>query len=247
MSVLKKAKMLEIPIDRLRAVKIQPKDRTNADASMKELCEGIAAIGLMNAIHVIEAEEEGWYDIACGNRRTEAHRILGAKTIRAYVHPYGTDVRELWKWEASGTKRQTPLEWMHAWYFSENRSLIPPKRVMNEIEFAIEVLEGVSGIKYLLQKGYAPSSASWASRFHAHLAEVLRLKPEDLTKKQVLVWMIETSSYTKAVTIVNENTREKALLRRVHQAILEGKQLEAVEKKKGGKYTASFRKAAKKP
>lgn len=244
MSVLKKAKMMEVPIDRLRTVKIQPKHRTNADASMKELCAGIEAVGLMNAIHVIETEEGGWYDIACGNRRTEAHRLLGVKTIRAYVHPFGTDVKELWKWEASGTKRQSPLEWMHAWYFSENRSLIPPKRVMNEIEFAMEVLEGIAGIRYLLQKQTAPSAAKWASRFHAHLVEELRLK--DLTKKQVLVWMIETSSYTKAVEITNEKTREKAFLRRVYQAILDGKRLESVEKR-GGKHIASFRKAAKKP
>lgn len=56
----------------------------NLHKGIEELALNIKTVGLINAITVCELEN-GKYDLIAGQRRVEAHELLGEKTIRANV------------------------------------------------------------------------------------------------------------------------------------------------------------------
>lgn len=73
----------EISIDKIKANPNQPR-RDFDPASLKELADSIAEIGIVQPI-TLRAMEDGTYQIIAGERRWRASAIAGLQTIPAYI------------------------------------------------------------------------------------------------------------------------------------------------------------------
>ena len=78
--------VVEVPLDRVAPNPWQPRTVFN-QAKLEELARSIEAQGLIQPITVRKhPAKEGWYQIAAGERRTRASRLIkGQMTIRAFV------------------------------------------------------------------------------------------------------------------------------------------------------------------
>ena len=81
----------EIKVDSILANFYQPRTKFDRE-KIKELSESILSNGLINPITVTpDKKRQGKYMIVSGERRWQAHKIAGLKTIQTVVKTYSTD------------------------------------------------------------------------------------------------------------------------------------------------------------
>ncbi len=82
--VLLASETQEIPLDRIRPGKFQPRRIFDQD-KLEELADSISAAGRLTNPVTVRPVEDGYYELITGERRWRAHKILGWVTIRAHV------------------------------------------------------------------------------------------------------------------------------------------------------------------
>ncbi len=105
----------DLPIDAIEANPYQPR-KSFDEERLKELAESIRRHGLLQPVVVIP-NKDGWILVA-GERRLRAHKMIGAKTIRAIVAEVDLDqmrMRELALVENIQRENLNPIELAEAY------------------------------------------------------------------------------------------------------------------------------------
>ena len=79
----------DIPLDKIEANPFQPRTKFD-EATLQELAESIGKIGLVQPVTLRETEN-GHYQIIAGERRCRASRLVGLKTVPAYIRKAEND------------------------------------------------------------------------------------------------------------------------------------------------------------
>ena len=87
-----KTELKEIEVDKIKSNPMQPREHFDRE-KLKELAESILSNGLINPIQVKKREKI--FEIVSGERRWQAHKIAGLKTIQAFVKTYKDKVQEM--------------------------------------------------------------------------------------------------------------------------------------------------------
>ncbi|MHA1873353.1 MAG: ParB/RepB/Spo0J family partition protein [Candidatus Heimdallarchaeaceae archaeon] len=88
-----KTELKTIKVDKILANFYQPRTKFDRE-KIKELAESILSNGLINPITVTpDKKRKGKFMIVSGERRWQAHKIAGLKTIRAFVKEYKNPIQ----------------------------------------------------------------------------------------------------------------------------------------------------------
>ncbi|GAB3391849.1 ParB/RepB/Spo0J family partition protein [Azotobacter armeniacus] len=77
--------LAEIPVEAIKPSPYQPRLTLN-EAAIEELANSIQSIGLVKPL-IVRPLGQGEYELIGGERRWRAHKLVGIKTVMAYVRP----------------------------------------------------------------------------------------------------------------------------------------------------------------
>jgi len=124
--------MIQLEVDEIKPNKYQPRGKIDSE-KLEELIASVRARGLVQPI-LIRGTEEG-YELICGERRLEAARALGMRTIPAIVRSV-SDVEALELSLIENLQREdlNPIEQAHAY-----------RKLLDEFDLAQDELARVLG------------------------------------------------------------------------------------------------------
>jgi ParB family chromosome partitioning protein len=195
------ASLLEVPINSIKTNPFQPR-RQFAEEELQELAQSIQAVGLIHP-PLVRVLEDGFYEIISGERRYQACRLAGLKTIKVVTS--GSDT-----------------------YQSAQMALIE-----NIQRVDLNPLEVAKAIKELLEKFNLNqnSVAEQLGKKRSTIANYLRLLSLPSTIQQSLLAETITMGHAKAILSLEDEEKQVLLHQIILRDTLSVRDAESMAKK----------------
>lgn len=183
----------ELPVDKLRACRLQPHARTDA-GRMRELDGQITDEGRIHNPIIVVPNGDGTYTIADGHRRCSVARRRGWPTVPCQIQDNGTPVEVLWARLNTGTCRFQSTTWFVAWSKCEPSerktylaSAVPPRHRQSILRM-IDIFGESAAVDYAQREWVAPEASKQISTLHD--MSVLRLKGDSPSMREIGEWLL---------------------------------------------------------